>query len=98
MGECGPGPEFKFSKTDLQLCQREIATDEIQEKKNYRERSNIKSARVSALAGSVTRNMADAWQRVSALFRNRTDVARLSATSLYHSATGLYQLFEKNGI
>ena len=36
-----PGPEFKFSKTvkarwscyDLQLCQREIATDEIQEKK-----------------------------------------------------------------
>ena len=30
----------------LRLCQREIATDEIQERKNYRERSNIE-ARVS---------------------------------------------------
>ena len=44
VGECGPGPEFKFSKTvevswsckALQRCQREIATDEIQEEK-YRE-------------------------------------------------------------
>ena len=41
MGECGPRPKLKFSKTvqvgwscyDLQLCQLEIATDEIQEKK-----------------------------------------------------------------
>ena len=43
-GQCWPGPKFKFSKTvevgsltrmivlRLQLCQREIATDEIQEK------------------------------------------------------------------
>ena len=53
VGECcqWPGPKFKFSKTvevgkscsDLQLCQREIATDEIQEKKlsraqQYKER------------------------------------------------------------
>ena len=50
MGHCGPGPEFKFSKTvevgccctDLELGQREIATNEIQERKKYRERSNIK--------------------------------------------------------
>ena len=33
----------------LQLCQREIDTDEIQENKNFREQSNIKSARVRAL-------------------------------------------------
>ena len=51
-------------------------------KKNYRERSNIKSARVSALTGSVPRKMAEAQQRVSALFRIRTHVARLTATSL----------------
>ena len=50
VGECWPGPEFKFFKTVevvcscyLQLCQREIATDEIQEGKNYWERSNIKA-------------------------------------------------------
>ena len=63
-----PGPYFKFSKTvevgwlhqDLQFCQREVATDKIQEKKNYREHSNIKSARVSALNGSVPRKMAEA--------------------------------------
>ena len=78
MGECWPGPEFKFSKTvqvrwscyDLQLCQREIATDEIQERKNYRERSNIKSARVSALTGSVPRKMAEALQKDSELIKN----------------------------
>ena len=43
---------------DLHLFQRKIATDAIQEKKNYRERSNIKSARASALMGSVPRKMA----------------------------------------
>ena len=66
----GPGPGSKCSKTvevvcsyselKPRPCQREIATDEIQEKKNYRERSNIKSARVSALTGSVPRKMAAA--------------------------------------
>ena len=64
----GPGPGSKCSKTvevgcsysELKSCQREIATDEIQERKNYRERSNIKSARVSALTGSVPRKMAAA--------------------------------------
>ena len=34
-------------------------------KKNYRERSNIKSARVSALTGSAPRKMAEAQQRFS---------------------------------
>ena len=58
MGECWAGPQFKFSKplevgwscSDLQLCQCEIATDEIQERNKKIERSNIKSARVSARA------------------------------------------------
>ena len=36
----------------------EIANDEIQEKKNDRECSNIKSTRVSALTGSVPCKMA----------------------------------------
>ena len=44
-------------------------------KKNYREGSNIKSARVGALTGSVTCKMAKAWQRVSAPIRDRTHVA-----------------------
>ena len=43
VGECWPGPEFKFSKTvevgwscqNLQLCQRTISTAKIQEKKNW---------------------------------------------------------------
>ena len=37
---------------------------------NYRECSNIKRARVSALTGSVPRKMAEALQSVSALIRN----------------------------
>ena len=51
----GPEPDSKCPKTvevgcscyELKPCQREIATNEIQEEKNYRDRSNIK-ARVSA--------------------------------------------------
>ena len=47
----GPGPESKCSKTvevrrlcqELKLCQREIATDEIQEEENYKKRSNVKA-------------------------------------------------------
>ena len=55
-------------------------------KKNYRERSNIKSVRVSALTGSVPRKMAERRQKVSAPCGNRTKVARqwprLSATHI----------------
>ena len=70
----GPGPSSsspKQWKSDghfkIYNCQREIATDEIQEEKNYRERGNIKSASVSVLTGSVPRNlkMAEGRQRVS---------------------------------
>ena len=58
----------------VEPCQGEIATDEIQERKNYRESSNIKleSARVSALSaltGSVPRKTTEGQQRVSALSR-----------------------------
>ena len=66
---------LRFTTLSLEHCQREIATDEIQEKRNYREHSNIKSAHVSALTGSVPRKMAEAWQRISALIRNRTHIA-----------------------
>ena len=78
VGECWPWPKFKFSKTvevgwycyDLQLCQCEIATDEIQERERERELSNIKRARVSAMMGSKPRKTAEARQSVSALIRN----------------------------
>ena len=49
-------------------------------KKNYRERSNIKSASVSGLTGSVPRKMADVQQKDSALTRNWTQVNWLTAT------------------
>ena len=95
----GPGPCSKCSKTvevgcsysELKPCQREIATDEIQERKNYRERSNIKSARVSALTGSVPRKMATSRQKDSVPFENRTHISRLSTTSVTHSAIDSYQ-------
>ena len=64
----------------------------------FRECSNIKSARVGALTGSVPRKMAEALQRVSALIRNQTHVDWLSATSLNHLSIGSYPLLEKNGI
>ena len=41
--------------------------DVIQEEKNYRERSNIKSARVGALRGSVPRKMANAAEGFSTM-------------------------------
>ena len=102
----GPGPASKCSKrvevgcsySELISCQREIATDEIQARKNYRERSNIRSARVSALTGSVPRKMAAAKQKDSAPNGNRTHVSRLYTTSLNHSAIGSYQWMKKNGI
>ena len=50
--------------------------------KNYRKGSNLKSARVSALTGSVPRKMAKARQRVPVLVRNRTHVARFSTPDL----------------
>ena len=72
VGECWPGPEFKFSKTvevgwscsNLQLCQREIATDEIQERKKDREHSKIKSARVCTDGLSATQNGRRAAERL----------------------------------
>ena len=68
----GPGPSSSSPKqweSDgcvkiYNSCQREISTDEIQEEKNYREHSNIKSARVSALTGSVPRKMAKVLQEI----------------------------------
>ena len=59
-------------------CQREIVTDEIQERKNYRQRSNIKSAPVNALTGSVPRKKALVQQCVSELIRNQTQVTKLN--------------------
>ena len=66
-------------------------------KKNYRERSNIKSA-VSALTGSLPCNMAEERQRASALIRNRTHITWLCATKFNHYAMSSNQLNEKNGI
>ena len=53
-------------------------------KKNYQERSNIKSASVSALTGrgSIPHKMAEAWQGVSALIRNGSKVTKVTATHL----------------
>ena len=68
VGKCWPGPQSSSSpkqwKSDGHVynsCQREIATDKIQEEENYREHSSIKNACVSALTGSVPRKMAEAW-------------------------------------
>ena len=87
----GPGPDSKCSKTvevgcscsKLKPCQLKTATDEIQEKKELL-RSNTKSARVSALMGSVPRKMAKWLQRVSAPNGNQTRAARLTSTHLNH--------------
>ena len=49
-------------------------------KEHYKERSNIKSASVSALTGSVPRKMAEEQQRFSAPRGNRTRAARLWLT------------------
>ena len=72
---------FQPSSTGL------IATDKIQEGRYYRERIDIKSARVSALTGSVPRKMAKRLPRVSAPCWNRTHVAQLSAAHLNHLTT-----------
>ena len=66
-------------------------------RRNSRKKKNIKSARVRALTGSVPRTMAEARQIVSALIRNRTHVARLSAARLNHYVIGSYRLLKKNG-
>ena len=68
------------------------------EAKNYREHSNIKSKCVCALTGSVPRKMATERQKDSAQCSNRTNVTRLSTTSLNHSAIGSYEFAEKNSI
>ena len=56
----------------------------------------FKSARVSALTGSVPRKMAEGWQRVSEPCENRTLVARLTATvrlalTLSHEFMSIYR-------
>ena len=63
-------------------------------KKNYRECSNIKSTRVSALTGSLRLKMAEARQSISTVNRNWTHVACFSATSLNHWAIDSYQNLE----
>ena len=68
-----PGPRFKFST---------LLTKS--KKRNYKELSNMKTICVSALTGSVPRKMAKALQRVSALIKNWTQVARLSPIHLNH--------------
>ena len=107
VGECWPKPEFTLSKTlgGSQMVVLRFTTLSARDRhwrnprrKNYTERSNIKSARVSALTGSVPRKMADAQQRVSAFIINRTQVARLSATNLNHLAIGSNWLLGKKGI
>ena len=65
----------------------QMATDEIQEEKYYRESINIKtrvSVTVSALTGSVPRKISCWRQRVSAPCGNRTHLDRLTATHLNH--------------
>ena len=55
VGKCWPWPEFKFSKTgavgwlcyNLQLCQREIATDKIQEEEKCKEHTDLQNVLVS---------------------------------------------------
>ena len=47
---------------------------------------------------SVPRKMAEARQSVSAIIRNRTRVAKLTASHLNHWAIDLYKMLEKNGI
>ena len=49
---CSKKVEVRCSCSELKPYQREMATGEIQERKNYRKRSNIKSMCVSALTGS----------------------------------------------
>ena len=66
-------------------------------KKNYRERNNIKSARVSALTGSMPRKMAEVLKSVSALIRNGTQVAKLNASIMLLTLT-TKPLLEKKGI
>ena len=65
-------------------------------KKNCRERSNIKSACVSALTGSVSRKMAEERQSDSALIMIQTHVAKLTVNHLNHQAitSGSYRLLE----
>ena len=98
----GPGPSSSSPKqweSDgcvkiYNSCQREISTDEIQEEKNYREHSNIKSECqcIDRLSDSVQRKMAMALQSGSASCRNRTHPSRLSTTNLNHSTIASYEM------
>ena len=68
-------------------------------KRKYRECSNIKSARVSALTGSVAesvpRKTAKGWRKDSAPRGYWTWAPRLTSTHLNHSAMGKCQSTEK---
>ena len=74
----------------LKPCNREMATDEIQEWKKLLRAQQCKSARVNALTGSVPRKKAEGRQRVWALYRNQTHVSRLTVTRLKHQAMSFY--------
>ena len=79
----GPWPDPKCTKTveELNPCQCEVATDEIQKTKY---RAAINNARVSAPTGSVPRKMAEGQHRVEAPCRNLTHIAQLTASRLNH--------------
>ena len=100
----GPWPNSQCSKTvqvgcsreGSKPCQREIATDEIQEKKNYRERSNINRTCQCTDWLSATQNVWGA-ARDSAPSWNQSRVTQLTKTSLNHWAIDLYRFDEKHG-
>ena len=101
----GPGPSSSSSKQckldgHVKIYNFASARSPLtkSKKKKYREHSNIKSSRVSALTGSVPHNMAEALQKESALIRNRTHVTRLFATRPNHEAINSYQMLKINSI
>ena len=67
------------------------------ERKNERVQQ-YKSARVSALTGSVQRKMVKGLQRVLARCWNRTQVALRTVTHLNHWVIGSYQSTEENSV
>ena len=87
----GPRPDSKCSRIvevrcscqQLKPCQSQIATDEIQEKKN-KISALIQSACVSALTGSVPHKMVKGLQDGATPYWNRTHVVRLNVARLNH--------------
>ena len=95
----GPLPDSERTQTlevgrscyELKPCQREIASNEIQEKK-YRESSNIK-ARVSDGLSATQNGLG--WQIVSAPCKHLTHIAELTVTHVNYWAIGSYQSTEQ---